>query len=559
MAESMFNEADPSIRRVALVNAESRLAGQHGIQDQIIQFARNFSSGTFVLTHNGGNAESVQDDFKYGCRIKTYGVSENIVRTFEQPKLKEQDSEVFPWALREELMTNRHDGTALTNVMVTDGIGIVSFRRGVDIRIILSMIDRAAKRVRVESDSKRWPILFIVTGAMGGRGISYKSSDHKMHLTDEYLYIKKESSRQHTSIQLASRLCGRYPEDNLMLRMWCSEQTWRLVSGMVRLEDKIVKVARKAYRKRMPVYRALQEARFPKYEHIEHLKNLRVASPKVMRLWIAKDNPRLLDNTVLLSEEPSHWDIRLNYFLGTKLEVLEDSIERPDDLCLSASRVLQWTPEILAESARTSLMVEGAATVQLVNVATDFVDCVLTQSEGTLLEEFVGDVANHSELNRRAVDILRKHKTADSIEDAVRDGGGTHFAFSNDRNGKYGMCPIDYVNAVEEGKGRDYADRTCRFVPARSASDGQAHIYIIRRRFSHDQIRSLPYSETGARVVLWHRFRTTSSDDGTEEPTVFVQARIEFDPAAGDASLARQALNAVTNTATWRPHYKSES
>ena len=206
---------------------------------------------------------------------------------------------------------------------------------------------------------------------MGGRGISYKSSNHAMHLTDEYLYINPKSSRQHTSIQLASRICGRYKEESppLQLRLWCAEKTWRLISGMIKLEDEIVKVAREAYLSGVPVFQALKLARFPKFEHIEHLKQLRIASPKVMRHWMAKDSLRLPDGTALGRSTGHYWDLRLNRFLKTgDAAAASEGRPRPKLAAGTDERapkcVLRWTPDELTRCVPRSLMISGIAAVR---------------------------------------------------------------------------------------------------------------------------------------------------------------------------------------------------
>lgn len=548
MADSML--ADTTRRRVALVNAEARLIGQHGIQDELLELARDrgFTGGVFTIAHNGGNADSVLDDFKYGCSIKSFGISDDVLRQFVQPETEADGTTVFPWSLKLELLRGRRGEVRFTRVSGTS----VGFRRGMDIRAILSMLDRAIQVTQCASG--RWPLLFIVTGAMGGRGISYKSSNHEMHLTDEYLYIHYKSSRQHTSIQLASRICGRYNvQVNPHLRLWCSETTWRLICGMVELEDKIVDVARRAYSDREPVVAALKETTFPSYEHIEHLRQLRIASQRVMLHWTCKSSRRLPDSTILARSTCNYWELHLNCFMMAEADEEAGTSPRPDYPVGSgegdAVRVAGWTPDVIVRRALHCKMIDGIMLVRLNNVATELVECVLSDDESSRLE-ILRD--NHVELRKVAIEILASRGDSVAVTaDAGVDKGGTIFARSNASLRSYCMCPSDYATSAASHTARDFADRLCRFVPR--TTDQPGRIWIIRRLRSHAQIRSVPY-DGGVRVILWHRFKTTADDNGFEQPTVLLQARLEFDPDPDvDLSRARSFVDSAANKTTWKP------
>jgi len=89
MADSVMDDlcGNEDMRRMMLINAESRLKGQHGIQDGLINLARDrdFGQGIIVVAHNGGNMDSTLEGFKFGCSIKSYGISDDILNNFMQP------------------------------------------------------------------------------------------------------------------------------------------------------------------------------------------------------------------------------------------------------------------------------------------------------------------------------------------------------------------------------------------------------------------------------------------------------------------------------------------
>jgi hypothetical protein len=586
MAGSVMDDlcVNDNMRRMILVNAESILKGQHGIQDGLVNVARDrdFHTGIFVVAHNGGNDESILGGFKYACSIITNGISNDILEKFNQPESKDSANEVFTWDLRSKLMMNRQESNVSTRVQGAK----IGFRRGVDIRDILTMINRAAKLVYQQKS--RWPLVCIVTGAMGGRGISYKDNDHEMHLTDEYLYINPGSSRQHTSIQLASRICGRYPQlidpsavdKEPPSKLWCSSITWNLISGMIQLEDEIVRIARDAYFQKKPVFKELLNADFPKFEHINHLRQLRIAAPRVMRYWKGRESKRLADHSIIVAKTEKFWDVRLNKFFWKvfnskviDLAFARSSVDRSSssnpidtsnaevERSASASQVLKWTPEVIQKHVNKSQMINGISFVDLDNIATELVECVLTDTDSKELERLMERLDRDPNHDRQLYNFAKKVLDGISVvSDSYYDNSGIRFATKNVHNLAHSKCPFDYdvdferpinYQLGEVSTDRRHTERTCRFVPASNGKSGR--IWIIRQRRTLQQIRDLSY-RNGTRTVIWHRFETSEDDNGMEDPSVHLLARIEYVPK-GDSMAAREALESASLKTSWKPVY----
>ena len=310
--------AHPEIPRVCLVNAESRLAGQHGISDELIEYfaSEQPDQPVLIVSHNGGNAASVTaDGFKYGCKLRALGVGADVMAKFSpaDPDAEIEANDV----ITPDLLAKMSKGAVpIWGVGEQDGVPFVAFRRGSDIRSILSLMKNVAALVL--KDKGVQPLIFIVTGSMGGRGISYKDHGHVMHLTDEYIYLSDKTSRQHTSIQLASRLCGIYT-DRPKLRLWCSETTWENIRDMIDLEDDFTELAREAFLADKPVRRTIdKEASFAPYRHIaqQYVKSLRLFSARVGRNWAASSSSILEDSTVIVKQTEDSWTLQLNTFLA---------------------------------------------------------------------------------------------------------------------------------------------------------------------------------------------------------------------------------------------------
>jgi hypothetical protein len=66
----------------------------------------------------------------------------------------------------------------------------------------------------------------IIAGHLASRGISFVSTDYKLHLTDQYFYAAKNTHGENLLQSL--RILGCY-DDNIPLTLWCSEQTWKAI------------------------------------------------------------------------------------------------------------------------------------------------------------------------------------------------------------------------------------------------------------------------------------------------------------------------------------------
>lgn len=203
MVEHMLADSS-GVQRVGLINAETLIPKQNVIQDILLRDLCPRERPVITLTHNGGNSESKvrtkEGDFKYACRLRVSdGVPLEILRKFAQPasetaaKLvapKGEDSDagvaVFPWAL---VTMRRYENKVVT--MVDEDSCTVYFRRFVDVGDILDMIHRASVELCAAGSQ---PLVFIIAGRMGGRGITYKSRNRVMHLTDEYVHLNTTST-----------------------------------------------------------------------------------------------------------------------------------------------------------------------------------------------------------------------------------------------------------------------------------------------------------------------------------------------------------------------------
>jgi len=56
--------------------------------------------------------------------------------------------------------------------------------------------------------------------------------------------------------------------------------------------------------------------------------------------------------------------------------------------------------------------------------------------------------------------------------------------------------------------------------------------------------------------VIWHRFVTSEDDNGMEDPSVHLLARIEYDPE-GNSYASREALESASLKISWKPVYKN--
>lgn len=86
--------------------------------------------------------------------------------------------------------------------------------------------------------------LVIISGQMGDRGTTFKSTDRSLHLTDQFISLRVGAANRY-AIQMASRLCGRYA-DRPTLRLWCTKRDYARLLGSIRAERILVDVARSA-------------------------------------------------------------------------------------------------------------------------------------------------------------------------------------------------------------------------------------------------------------------------------------------------------------------------
>jgi hypothetical protein len=77
----------------------------------------------------------------------------------------------------------------------------------------------------------------IVAGHLAARGISFVSSDYKLHLTDQYFYAARNTHGENLLQSL--RILGCYSDD-VPLRLWCSERTWDAIVAQNKVIRNIV-------------------------------------------------------------------------------------------------------------------------------------------------------------------------------------------------------------------------------------------------------------------------------------------------------------------------------
>ena len=77
----------------------------------------------------------------------------------------------------------------------------------------------------------------IIAGHLASRGISFVSTDYRLHLTDQYFYASKNTHGENLLQSL--RILGCY-EDNVPLTLWCSKKTWDAIISQNQLIHKLV-------------------------------------------------------------------------------------------------------------------------------------------------------------------------------------------------------------------------------------------------------------------------------------------------------------------------------
>lgn len=97
--------------------------------------------------------------------------------------------------------------------------------RGVEIGVVSETSPKGGKVADISKaleEYKDMPHIFIVAGVHAGRGVSFVSKkDRSRHLTHQYLVVSDTSSVVSTEQSL--RLCGRYPESNAQLYLYCDK------------------------------------------------------------------------------------------------------------------------------------------------------------------------------------------------------------------------------------------------------------------------------------------------------------------------------------------------
>ena len=77
----------------------------------------------------------------------------------------------------------------------------------------------------------------VVAGHLAARGISFVSSDYRLHLTDQYFYAARNTHGENLLQSL--RILGCY-SDSAPLRLWCSERTWDAIISQNKIIRNIV-------------------------------------------------------------------------------------------------------------------------------------------------------------------------------------------------------------------------------------------------------------------------------------------------------------------------------
>lgn len=79
----------------------------------------------------------------------------------------------------------------------------------------------------------------IISGHLASRGISFVSSDYKLHLTDQY--FSHAGSSHGENILQSLRILGCY-SDNDPLTLWCGEHTWNAICDQYEIMYKFIKI-----------------------------------------------------------------------------------------------------------------------------------------------------------------------------------------------------------------------------------------------------------------------------------------------------------------------------
>ena len=77
----------------------------------------------------------------------------------------------------------------------------------------------------------------IIAGHLASRGISFVSTDYRLHLTDQYFYAAKNTHGENLLQSL--RILGCY-NDNTELTLWCSERTWDAIIVQNKIINRLV-------------------------------------------------------------------------------------------------------------------------------------------------------------------------------------------------------------------------------------------------------------------------------------------------------------------------------
>lgn len=512
MLTDMLGDAS-GVQRMGLINAVSEIYAQNSIQDQVL--LRVKERPVFVLTHNGGNADSGG----FACRLRTSAaVKPEILRMFAESRSDDGKSVVFPLVPASSYQVRQ--GSSLTRVTETDRT--VYFKRAVRVGDILDMIQAASIKVAEEDDGRK-PLVFIVTSRMGGRGITYKSRDRKMHLTDEYLHLQTQTVHSQFAIQVASRICGIYG-DAPNLRLWCSQGTWRTLDGMLKLEDALVLCAHKAFESGTPLFEALETTNFHEFEHA--VGKLRLAAKAVMKQWRGERVLTFGDGTDYARSTEAGVEhgliLRMNKFMGERIPSIDGDVFR-------AERVASWTPAVIVEHAAENIILREAP---------PSLACIATELEViALAPDVLARVMNElrdapGEYNYAPLHVLLREHGIPESSDLLR-------ATNGQRNSNYSRWPPAYC----QGGIKDTADCVYRFAPA------EGKLYVIKRRLSCSTLaEALPVD--GVRVVIWHSFQTPPNAGADVVPSVQLHAHVEAEALLAQDDDGAAQDEAVDNAAS---------
>lgn len=621
----------PERTRFALIHAEKGLTEQQMIQNEILEVEGVSTRNVIIMTHNGGSG-------KNGPRLRlSPAIDPALLSKFEVPTSAESKYPEFllPWevAQRKKLQGKEDIVTPIV------AKALVTFksagRSGLDIATVLDMVscalDGAHGAVQLgfaavwlsstSIDTRTRPVLLafrlttsafvpfllrrllplqiqrftpllpkeggspviiIISGTVGSRGITFKSSDRKLHLTDEFLSLKPDSNQQvscdscsggsacgnlihkliHISmfqvrsddiiapcavcfalqfaIQLASRICGKYVGDPT-LHLWAPRASWDRLSGMVDFEDEIVRNAFEGYKKGIPALEAIigtadAPVAYPRHEHI--IDKLRIASAAVTRhLKLMRrrgEQACLGDGTTLFrinaagDGKQEQWEALLNAQIATAAGSAASGAGAGAGAGSGAAAIDAFSPDFISPITDDKLL-EYCNENALLSHFGVTQECLATELIVITLDDETREA------------LAAEENTKDSSESPtisslitgmgyLKKNWKQRNAASSSAKTRLGRCPIDFIDGKKLHA--DYSE----VVWCYNLAEGK--VYFIKRLVSPFDLITQNHTRKGYRVILWHRFvknPSLSEDEATfAAPHVQVRARLIRDSEYAD-------------------------